>query len=219
MESLRIIRVTGKGQFKLTPDVTRVTMTLSGVKVEYAEALALSSADTETLKSVLKPFGFESADVKTLAFSVDAEYESYRERDEWKQRFVGYRYEHVCKIEFDSDNERLGKILYALAHAAIQPELSFSYTVKDPEAAKNLLLHKAVEDAAAKAAVLAKASGVTLREIQSIDYSRRTIEFEAAPVRRLEKCADTAEERSFGMDIQPDDIEVSDTVTIVWEIA
>ena len=92
-----------------------------------------------------------------------SEYERYRERDEWKQRFIGYKYEHVLKIEFDSDNKRLGKILYALARASVQPELRISYTVKDPEASKNLLLGKAVEDAVAKAGVLAKASGVSLK--------------------------------------------------------
>lgn len=218
MESMRIIRVTGKGQIKVKPDVTRITMTLNGIKKDYAKTLEFSVEDTEKLKSILKPFGFESTDVKTLRFDVDAEYESYQERNQYKRRFVGYKYEHVLKIEFDSDNKRLGKILYALAHAAIQPELRISYTVKDPEASKNLLLGKAVEDAVAKAGVLAKASGVSLKEIQSIDYSWGTINFEVAPMRNMAMCADECAEKSFDMDIEPDDIEVSDTVTVVWEI-
>ena len=218
MESMRIIRVTGKGQIKVKPDVTRITMTLNGIKKDYAKTLEFSVEDTEKLKSILKPFGFESTDVKTLRFDVDAEYESYQERNQYKRRFVGYKYEHVLKIEFDSDNKRLGKILYALAHAAIQPEFRISYTVKDPEASKNLLLGKAVEDAMAKADVLAKASGVSLKEIQSIDYSWGTINFEVEPTRNMAMCADECAEKSFDMDIEPDDIEVSDTVTIVWEI-
>lgn len=219
MENMRIIRVTGKGQIKVKPDVTRITMTLNGIKKDYAKTLEFSVEDTEKLKSILKPLGFESTDVKTLRFDVDAEYESYQERNQYKRRFVGYKYEHVLKIEFDSDNKRLGKILYALAHAAIQPEFRISYTVKDPEASKNLLLGKAVEDAMAKADVLAKASGVSLKEIQSIDYSWGTINFEVAPMRNMAMCADECAEKSFDMDIEPDDIEVSDTVTVVWEIA
>ncbi len=218
MENMRIIRVTGKGQIKVKPDVTRITMTLNGIKKDYAKTLEFSVEDTEKLKSILQPFGFESSDVKTLRFDVDAEYESYQERNQYKRRFVGYKYEHVLKIEFDSDNKRLGKILYALAHAAIQPEFRISYTVKDPEASKNLLLGKAVEDAMAKADVLAKASGVSLKEIQSIDYSWGTINFEVAPMRNMAMCADECAEKSFDMDIEPDDIEVSDTVTVIWEI-
>lgn len=219
MADMRILRVTGKGQIKVKPDVTRITMTLNGIKKEYAKTLEFSVTDTEKLKAILKPFGFESTDVKTLRFDVDAEYESYQERNQYKRRFVGYKYEHVLKIEFDSDNKRLGKILYALAHATIQPEFRISYTVKDPEASKNLLLGKAVEDAVAKAGVLAKASGVSLREIQSIDYSWGTINFEVEPMRKMAMYAEECAEKSFDMDIEPDDIEVSDTVTVVWEIA
>lgn len=216
---MRVIRVTGKGQIKVKPDVTRITMTLNGIKKDYAKTLEFSAEDTEKLKAFLKPFGFESSDVKTLRFDVNSEYESHQERGQYKQYFIGYKYEHVLKIEFDSDNERLGKILYALANASVAPELRLSYTVKDPEAAKNLLLGKAVDDAIAKAGVLSKAANVSLKEIQSIDYSWGTINFEVAPMRSLGMCAKECAEESFDMDIEPDDIEVSDTVTVVWEIA
>lgn len=45
------------------------------------------------------------------------------------------------------------------------------HTVKDPEAAKNVLLGKAIDDAKEKSSVLTQAAGVTLKAIQSIDYS------------------------------------------------
>ena len=46
-----------------------------------------------------------------------------------------------------------------------------AHTVKDPEAAKNVLLGKAIDDAKEKSSVLTQAAGVTLKAIQSIDYS------------------------------------------------
>lgn len=57
-------------------------------------------------------------------------------------------------MEFASDNERLGKILYALGNCDLHPEFRISYTVKNPEAAKNELLGKAVKDAKEKAVVI-----------------------------------------------------------------
>ena len=36
---MRTIRVTGKGQIKVKPDITRITMTLTGVFKEYSETL------------------------------------------------------------------------------------------------------------------------------------------------------------------------------------
>ena len=217
---MRTIRVTGKGQIKVRPDMTRITMTLEGREKEYAETLRRSSEDTEALKDALSGFGFERADLKTLNFGVDTEYESYQERNQWKQRFKGYKYEHVLKIEYDSDNERTGRILYALAHSGSRAEFRISFAVKDTEAAKNRLLGNAVRDAKEKAAVLAEASGVSLKEIRSIDYSWGTVTFETEPVRSLAMCKSIdAEAACYDLDINPDDIDVTDTVTVVWEIA
>lgn len=219
---MRTIRVTGKGQIKVKPDMTRITITLDGMYPDYAETLRHSSEDTNSLKDVLAAFGFERTDLKTLSFNVDTEYESYRENDTYKQRFVGYRFRHLLKVEFDSDNERLGKILCALGNCDLNPEFRISYTVKDPEAAKNELLGKSVKDAKEMAAVLTSAGGVTLKDIQSIDYSWGEIEFEVSPMNRLMKaCApvpDACEDACYDMDIEPDDIEIADTVTVVWEI-
>jgi len=221
---MRTIRVTGKGQIKVHPDMTRLTMTLEGIYPEYAETLKRSSEDTEYLKGVLEPFGFNRADLKTLRFDVSTEFESYKEKGVYKQRFIGYKFEHILKVEFDSDNARLGKVLYALANCALRPEFRLSYTVKDPEAAKNELLGKAVTDAREKAAVLTSAAGVALKDIQSIEYSWGEINFEYRPMNKgllLEDamCAPCASMDSYDMDIEPDDIEVSNTVTVIWEVA
>ena len=215
---MRSIRVTGKGQLKLRPDTTRITMTLEGVYPEYGETLRHSSEDTEALKDVLSGFGFSRTDLKTLNFSVDTEYESYREREVYKQRFIGYRFQHMLKVEFPSDNERLGRILYALANCAVSPEFRLSYTVSDPEAAKNELLGKAVQDAKEKATVLTRAAGVTLQCIESIDYSWGEIDIEYRPMERLAKPTQALMAKSYALDIEPDDIEISDTVTVIWEI-
>ena len=100
-----------------------------------------------------------------------------------------------------------------------------NYTVSDPEAAKNELLGKAVTDAKEKVSVLTQAAGVTLKDIQSIDYSWGEIDFEYRPINRMlmaDECPAApmvAEGASYDMDIEPDDIEVSDTVTVLWEIA
>ena len=217
---MRTIRVTGKGQLKVHPDMTRITITLEGKDFDYGETLKRSSEETEILKDTLEPFGFSRTDLKTLSFDVDAEYASYKVKDEWKRRFDGYKFSHVLKVEFDSDNKRLGKILFALANCRLSPEFRLSYTVKDPETVKNELLGKAVRDAAAKAGVLSAAAGVKLGEIQTVDYSWGQVRFEVEPMDKLmlaEPCA-VSEGGCYDMDIEPDDINVEDTVTVVWEI-
>lgn len=222
MANERIIKVTGKGNLKVRPDVTRITITLDGQNKEYGKILEQSSKDTEELKDILEKQGFERSDVKTLLFNVDTRYESYQTKDRsWKERFVGFEYTHKVKIEFDSDNTRLGRILYALSTAKeIHPDFRLSYTVKDKEGAKNELLGKAVSDAKAKAVVLTKAAGVNLKDILTIDYSWGEIQFEYSPMHDgvFRNALMSSDGEELGIDIEPDDIEVSDTVTVVWEI-
>ena len=105
---MRTIRVTGKGQIRVKPDMTRITLSLEGLYPEYGETLRRSAEDTEKIKDLLTELGFARTDLKTLNFNVDTEYERYQERTTYKQRFVGYKYHHQMKVEFDSDNDRLG---------------------------------------------------------------------------------------------------------------
>ena len=225
-ETMRTIHVTGKGLLKIHPDQTVITMDLEGRYLNYDETLRHSAEDTEQLKDILGAFGFERSDLKTVNFTIDTEYESYKvrigSREEYKRRLTGYKYSHTLKVEFMSDNVLLGKILYALANSPLRPEFRIGYTVKDQEAAKNELLGKAVRDAVAKAGILASASGTVLGAVQSIDYSWSSILFDISPIKSLcddEACAvEAASVGSYDMNIEPDDIEVSDTVTIVWEI-
>lgn len=217
---MRTIRVTGKGEIKIKPDLTRITVTLEGVHPDYDKALKKSAEDTDKLKEILSGFGFERSDLKTLQFNVNTKYE---ERVAFKERFVGYQYRHVMKVEFPSDNDRLGKILFALSNSSVKPVFRISYTVSDPETAKNTMLAKAVADAKEKAAVLSQAAGVALKEIQSVDYSWGEVNFEVTPIREFRNyyraSASAGGSAGFDLDIEPDDIEASDTVTVIWEIA
>ena len=217
---MRTIRVTGKGQLKVHPDMTRITIDLEKVCKEYSDAVEASAKDTEALKEELAPFGFDRKEIKTLYFSVDPEYEGYRENGEYKERFIGYKYQHQLKVEFLSDNKLLGRILFALGMCRLNPIFRISYTVKEPEKVKNELLGLAVKDAAAKAAVLSSAARLTLGEIQTMDYSWGRVEYE---VKCMEKVVQPGQELgdrrcSYDLDIEPDDIVAGDTVTVVWEI-
>lgn len=220
----RTIRVTGKGSLKVHPDTTRLTLTIHGTYPDYAQAMQKSAEDSEALKYVLIPLSFSGPDLKTLSFGIDSEYENCQdEQGVWRNRFVGYQYSHTMKLEFLSDNERLGRVLTALAACPVQAEVHLSYTVSDPEAVKNELLGKAVADAKAKAAVLTEAAGVELGELASVDYSWGEICLESRPMRDALILNDSIElaaprAKAYNLEIEPDDISVSDTVTVVWRI-
>lgn len=220
----RTIRVTGKGILSVKPDTIRLRITQEGVRKEYAAAVKESADQKKDLNDALAELGFKKEDLKTLYFNVDSEYESYQDKNNaWKRRLKGYKFVHRMKLEFPADNALLGRLLYAIAHVPGEPEFSIEHTVADSEAVKNELLANAVADSKAKAAVLASAAGVSLGAIQLIDYSWGEVDFVSRPMddMRLMSAMSMMEDcaaGSYEMDIEADDIDVTDTVTVVWEI-
>lgn len=215
----RTVRVTGNGRMKITPDVTRITLSLEGVCPDYGGAYARCARDSASLKDLLSGFGFKGSDLKTLDLSVDPRYEGYEEEGVYKQRLAGYGYRHVLKLEFIRDNELLGKLLTALAGSPAAPELNISYVAGDPEAAKNELIRRAVKDAESKAAILAEAAGVTLGKLISVDYSVARLDFEISPMSRMMKSEQlSSDSAGISVDIEPDDIELTDTVTLIFAV-
>lgn len=219
----RTIRVTGKGKLKLTPDTVRLRMELNDTEKEYEAVFRKSMEHAEQVKEAFALLGFDKGDLKTIHFEVNTEYEQYQDKrnSSWKRRFVGYKAEHVLKIEFARDRNILGKVLYVVAALPSRPEFRIEYTVKDTEAAKNELLAAAVRDSKVKAQTLTEAAGVKLGEIVTIDYSWGEVEFVSRPTSRLMDADlrfDSLEEDSYEFDIEPDDIDVQDTVTVVWSL-
>ncbi|MDU5223772.1 MAG: SIMPL domain-containing protein [Finegoldia magna] len=212
----RTIRVKGKGKISVKPDTIKITIKAEGVRWNYDETIEQSTQDTRILRDALKNAGLDPKDLKTTYFSIDSKYESYRDKnDDYKEKFVGYKYEHRTYIKFENDNKILGKVLYELARCDVKVKFDINYTVKDKEKVKNDLLEKAVEDSTTKAKVLAKASGVKLKEILNIDYSWGEIDIYSSPMDDWMVCEAKS---SYDIDIEADDIDVQDTVTITWTI-
>jgi uncharacterized protein len=86
---------------------------------------------------------------------------------------------------------------------------------------KNELLAAAVKDSQAKASVLTEEAGVNLGKIINIDYSWGEIDFVSRPLQEmLLRCCEPeeCESASYDMDIELDDIDISDTVTVIWRL-
>ena len=212
----RTIRVKGKGKISVKPDTIKITIKAEGLRWNYDETIEQSTHDTRILRDALKNAGLDPKNLKTTYFSIDSKYKSYHDKNnDYKEKFVGYEYNHSAYIEFDNDNKILGKVLYELAHCDVKVKFDINYTVKDKEKVKNDLLEKAVEDSTTKAKVLAKASGVKLKEILNIDYSWGEIDIYSSPIDDWMVCEAKS---SYDIDIEADDIDVQDTVTITWII-
>ena len=217
---MRTITVTGKGQVSVKPDTIKLRITTEGTYYEYEDTIRISADQTRILKETLASAGLDPADLKTTSFDINTAYESYKDKEgNYKSRFVGYKFSHRTYIKFENDNKILGRVLYAISKCPIDISFDIDYTVSNPEDAKNEMLKNAIADAKAKAKILAEAAEVELGQIEDISYSWSELHFTSSPIENfvLEKSVMAAPD-AYDIDIEADDIDLSDTVTVVWEI-
>lgn len=217
---MRTITVTGKGQVSVKPDTIKLRITTEGTYYEYEDTIRISADQTRILKETLASAGLDPADLKTTSFDINTAYESYKDKEgNYKSRFVGYKFSHRTYIKFENDNKILGRVLYAISKCPIDISFDIDYTVSNPEDAKNEMLKNAIADAKSKAKILAEAAEVELGQIEDISYSWSELHFTSSPIENfvLEKSVMAAPD-AYDIDIEADDIDLSDTVTVVWEI-
>ena len=221
-DNKRTICVTGRGRLALSPDTVRLSLALKNTCPDYGEAIRRLSEDTEKLKAVLAPLGFAGNDLRTVYFNVDAKYEGVPDPNGvYREEFRGYEYFHTMKLEFPREGDLLARTLRALSDSPVFPEVRIAYAVRDVEQAKNLLLSRAVEDAKNKALALSAAAGVGLGALVKMEYRFDESDFEVAPMARELNLRKLSADNGAGgivFDLNPDDMNVTDQVTLTWEL-
>lgn len=216
----RTITVKGMGRVTTSPDYVVISMSLTAQENDYEETMELAAKKIEYLNASLEEIGFEKKSVKTTNFNVRTDYERVKDRNgNYKSVFNGYICSHRLKVEFDFDTKRLAQTLYAISKCLAEPEISISFTVKDPSAVNKELLKSATINAKEKAQILCEASGVELGQLLTIDYNWGELNIVSHTDYMLEdRCMAMPVGGLAEMEIEPDDIDVSDTATFVWEI-
>lgn len=216
----RTIRITGTGKVSVKPDRIVCDIKLSGLDSDYEKAVKRSADESEQVRESIASAGLDSKEVKTSSFDVDTEYSYYKDKKKGIETKVldGYRYHHFMSIEFPNDNKILGKVLFALSHCPVELVFSIGYTVSDTESVKNHLLEKATADSRRKAEILAGAAGVKLGQILQIDYSWGEMKISTGFGEMRNYAKSVSVEGGYDIDFNAGDIDIEDTVTIVWEI-
>jgi len=179
----------------------------------YEDAYALAVSQINNLKEAVVKAGFCKDDLKTTSFNVDTAYEKITDtRGNSRKVFDGYSCLHRLKLSFDMDTGKLSKVLSAISESDTEPELSVQFTLKDRDEVEAALLASAAKNARDKAVVLCEAMGAKLGQLIRIDYNWEEIDI----ISRVYCDCSAGVQKS--MDFTPDDIDVADNATFVWEI-
>ena len=142
---MRELKVTGRGEIELVSDLIELRIEFTGTDRSNKKMLALCSSYVKSMQDELEEYGFHKEDLKL---------DSFRIRNTKGSRLIdSKKFEFVqnCKMRFHADMEKLGSALHALSSSKAKPSVQIEYTVRDPEAAKQQMIEKAVKDATAKA--------------------------------------------------------------------
>ncbi len=207
---MRSLKVQGKGRVSTEPDIVTLSFDVEVEELDYEECLRTLNTRAEDLRQSMVASGLEKTNLKTSSFSV-------RVRNVYEDEhyvFAGYSASHRMRIELPQDKALLNKVLRHVAQGHSGAEIRLSYSVKDKDSLRKRVLTNAVQVAKDNAETLASAAGLKLGKIMQMDYGWAEVHIYDREVNMV--C--NAKAISDSADIEPEDVNAEDNVTLVYEI-
>ena len=216
----RIITVSGRGGIHVVPDVTRLDLSLVSLHDSYEEAYVQAKADIDRLQQIMVELKLNASLPKTK--HLDIEKKTHNEYDAHghfvREVFLGFELDHRVKIDLGMDTVLLNQVVRLIGQRLKQAEINIGYMVKDPRPFQLKMLERAVKDAQEKAAIMAKACGCQLGKVKTIDYSVQELHI-YSQARNLHCAEEAGCCDPSSLDITPEDLAASETVTVVWSLS
>ena len=219
MNTNRKIKVTGKGSVHVVPDVTRLEVKIESVFTTYSEAYKQAKENSKWMVQILEYNHKNGKLAKTIRLDIsDHTINEYDDEDHYiGQIKTGFDLEQRFKIDLEMNPVLLNKIIRGVGKFIPDAQISIGYTVQDPRPSQLKMLERAVKDATEKANIMAEAAGCRLGQVSSIDYGNREL-IVYSEARNIHSNAEAMVCDSNSLDISPDDLAVSDHVTVEWEL-
>ena len=203
----RTIVMGGHGETLAAPDTVTLSAGVSAEAPTAAAALAANNTRMQAVLMVLKKQGLPDKDVQTSNFSLSPQYATGNGE---APRITGYQATNQVEVRLE-DVGKLGVTLDALVAAGANQMNGVRFSIRDDADLLAQARTAAVAEARLKAETFAKAAGVSLGPILSIDENNNELPrpvYAAAPMMMRAKAVPVAlgEQR------------VTADVTIAWEI-
>lgn len=164
-ENVRSMSVNGIGTVTIVPDIATINIGVRSESEVVTDALDGNTSQANAIARVLKQLGIEDKDIQTSNFNI---YPSER-YDPMTGQVEGRYYvvENTVNVTV-RDLSSLGQVLNAVVEAGANSIYGITFNVDDRSAAVAEARELAIQEAKAKAEVIAEAAGVQLGEIINI---------------------------------------------------
>ncbi|MCL7403989.1 MAG: SIMPL domain-containing protein [Thaumarchaeota archaeon] len=199
------LTVVGYGLVRYNPDSLSVSFTMVGQGTSAEEALTRCSEKTVAVINLLKSLGISEEDMKTSYINVYPVYD-------WEAkppRIIGYQAEYSLSVVV-RDIQMAGKVIDNVVKAGADRINGVTFTLSSgkEDELKMEAIKAAVEDARAKANIIAKTLGLKILSIESISLSSIEV---PTPIPLYREQVATAT-----IPILPSQGEITATVTLVY---
>ena len=191
------LSLTGTATTMIKPD--KVTVSL-GVETTNKTADAALAANSKTMNQVidaLKGAGVKDNETSTSSFSISPNYNYSQSSSSTPSRITGFTVSNSIQIQSTNINNTSKWIDTAIsAGANTVDRIDFALSDKKLEETKNTLIKQAMQDARAKADIVASAAGMKVVGIRSINLNELAIQppFPPTPIPSAKQSLATAEQ-------------------------
>lgn len=222
MIKMRTITIKGGGKSTKSPDLIILKFSIEMSDEKFEVALNSMTDLINKLNDSLENIGFSKNDLKTISYNIERSYDYVKKgiiNKEYENKFAGYEISQELKLEFDFDTAILSDVLNSLNEFSEYLDFELIFSVKDKELMKKEVLVNATKNAKFNAEILAEASEAKLGQLLKIEYDWDDTEFKSnTRLYGFEGYIRRSAVLINQTDIVPEDIEISDVVTFVWEL-
>ncbi|WP_458455457.1 SIMPL domain-containing protein [Methanobrevibacter sp.] len=219
---MRTITIKGGGKSIKSPDLIILKIEIEITEEEFDVALNSMTDLINKLNDSLENIGFSKNDLKTISYNIERNYDYVKKgiiNKEYENKFAGYEISQELKLEFDFDTTILSDVLNSLNEFTEYLDFELIFSVKDKELMKKEVLINATKNAKFNAEILAEASEAKLGQLLKIEYEWDDTDFKSnTQLYGFEGYSRRSAVLINQTDIVPEDIEISDVVTFVWEL-
>jgi uncharacterized protein YggE len=167
-EEPRRISVSGQGSVDLAPDMAVIDLGVTHRDMQAAAALRKTSRAAAAMLERLSGLGVEARDVQTSSLSLRAVWE--KPRDDARRVHAGFEASNMITVRL-RDLDIVGEALDLLVADGANQLNNIRFALEDPQDAMDEARRRAVADAVRRAEIQARAAGVSVGDVLSIDES------------------------------------------------
>lgn len=164
-KTARTMTVSGLGEVSARPDMAVISIGVEALGANASDALGKNSAEMNATVAKLKELGITDKDMQTANLSIYPRYDNPKDRS--APQIIGFAASNTLNVKL-RDLSKAGELIDAVVQSGANRLGGISFGFADAKPLLDKARVEAVTDASEKATLYAKASGVRLGSILSI---------------------------------------------------